>query len=80
MPLSVWVLLIVLLVAIASIPSFFASPARSAFCFRAAKRNYLSVAATGWSQDLYFSHNSSDRNRCFQAVVRFFYPCNFCGA
>ena len=57
-----------------------ASPARSAFRFRAAKRNCLSRCSNRLVSRSDFPHNSAQRDRCFQAVVGFFHPCNFCGA
>ena len=80
-PLSLWVLLIVLLVAVASIPKLLPRHRRDPLSALGLLSVIVSlVAATGWSQDLIFPTTPRQRDRCFQAVVGFFHPRNFCGA
>src|SRR6266478_7446931 len=56
------------------------SPARSAFRFRAAKRNCFSRCSHRLVPRSDFSYETPQRDCRFQAVVGFFHPCYFCGA
>src|SRR4029079_19477473 len=54
--------------------------ARSAFRFRAAKRNRLSGCSDRLVSRSDFAYNSRKWHRDFQTLFGFFHSCHFCGA
>jgi len=77
-PVSLWVLLIVLLAAVASIPRFLPSHRRDPLSALGLLSVIVSlVAATGWSQDLIFPTTSVDRAVVFKPWSDFFIHATF---
>jgi hypothetical protein len=73
-PLSVWVLLIVLLVAVASIPKLLPRHQREPLCALGLLSVIVSlVAATGWSQDLIFPNSAVNGGVVFKPWSDFFF-------
>ena len=80
-PVSLWVLLIVLLVAVASIPKLLPRHRRDPLSALGLLSVIVSlVAATGWSQDLIFPTTPLNGTVVFKPWSDFFIPCHFCGA